>query len=464
MLVAAGCAGPGAPGAPGARPRPNFVVILVDDLGWRDLGCTGSSFYETPNVDRLAADGVRFTNGYAAAPVCSPTRASLLTGKYPARMDTTEWFGGRRSGALRTAEYVDRLPLEELTLAEALRDAGYATFLAGKWHLGGDGFDPELQGFDVNKGGHWRGSPPGGYFAPYDNPKLDDGPDGEHLPLRLADETCAFLADKQDEPFLAYLSFYSVHNPQQTTDALRAKYAARSAALGLTDAERFGREGANKVRLAQDHAVYGGMVEAMDAAVGRVLDALDELGLAENTVVVFTSDNGGLSTSEGHPTSNAPLRAGKGWVYEGGIREPWIVRAPGVTRPGTISDAVITSPDLAPTLLELAGLPPRPERFVDGRSFAPALRGDAFARGPVFWHYPHYSNQGGGPAGAVREGSLKLVEWYEDGRVELFDLERDPGETRDLAAERPNDAARLRSQLAAWRASVDAKMPTPLVE
>ncbi|NLT77147.1 MAG: sulfatase-like hydrolase/transferase, partial [Planctomycetes bacterium] len=292
------------------RKQPNFVFFLVDDLGWTDLGCYGSTFYETANVDRLAAQGMRFTNAYAACPVCSPTRASIMTGKYPARLRTTDYFGApqpdtvqnhwTRNKPLLPARYLNRLPLEEVTVAEALKEHGYATFFAGKWHLGPEGFWPEDQGFDFNKGGHDRGGPYGGkkYFSPYGNPRLSDGPDGEHLPNRLATETCKFIEEHRDRPFLAYLSFYSVHTPLMAREDLKAKYEAKAKAV-TPDGPAWGKEGDREVRLVQDHLVYAGMVEAMDLAVGKVLDALDRLELAQETVVSFMSDNGGLSTSEG---------------------------------------------------------------------------------------------------------------------------------------------------------------------
>ncbi len=454
---------------PADSPPPNILFILVDDLGWRDLGCYGSTFYETPRIDALAAEGTRLTQAYAACPVCSPTRASILSGKYPARMDTTDWFGApqpetvekhhTRNKPLLPAPYVDRLPLEETTLAEAFRDAGYATFFAGKWHLGDAGFFPEDQGFEVNVGGHHRGSPPGGYFAPYKNPKLENRDDGEHLPARLAAETVAFMEGHRAEPFLAYLSFYSVHTPLQSRADLKAKYEAKAAGLP-EDRVVWGVEGERKLRLLQDHAVYAGMVEAMDAAVGVGLDALDRLELAENTIVVFTSDNGGLSTSEGHPTSNLPLRAGKGWLYEGGIREPLLVRGPGVAAGRSLS-LPVTSPDLFPTLLALAGLDPLPEQHLDGLNVAPALRGDALpADRPIFWHYPHYGNQGGSPGAAVRLGVYKLIHFYEDGRNELYHLEKDPSEQHNLAPEDTARVARLSSLLSEWQRKVDAKLPS----
>ena len=362
----------------------NIVFFLADDLGWRDLGCFGSSFYETPHLDSLADGGMKFTAAYAACQVCSPTRASILTGKYPQRVGVTDYIGAagpdrwKRNTKLLPAPYTRQLDHEHDTLAEVLKGAGYATFFGGKWHLGGEEFWPEHQGFDVNMGGIDRGGPYGGkkYFSPYGNPRLPDGPDGEHLPDRLASEACKFLETNKDKPVLIYLSFYSVHTPLISREDLKKKYAAKKTKLGLE--AKWGEEGSRKVRLVQEHAVYAGMVEAMDLAVGKVLAKLDELGIAEDTAVVFTSDNGGLSTSEGHPTSNLPLRGGKGWMYEGGIREPTIVRIPGVTEPGSNCDQYIISTDYFPTLLEFAGV--KHPGKVDGKSFMPALRGEAMDR------------------------------------------------------------------------------------
>lgn len=441
----------------------NFVFFLVDDLGWADLGCTGSTFYETPNVDALAAAGMRFTDGYAACPVCSPTRASIMAGKYPARMDTTDWFGGRRAGKLLPAPYKNYLPLEEVTVAEALKAAGYRTFFAGKWHLGGQAYFPEKQGFDINKGGHHRGSPPGGYFSPFRNPKLTDGPKGQHLADRLGDESVAFLDSVKDQPFLLYLSFYSVHTPLQAKKELIEKYKAKAGKLPKSDSPEFLPEGRRKARQIQKHPVYSGMVQVMDENVGKVLGKLDKLGLAGNTAVIFMSDNGGLSTSEGSPTSNLPLRAGKGWLYEGGIREPMIVRWPGVTKPGSTCDVPVISTDFYPTMLEMAGLKARPEQHVDGVSLASLLAGrkKTLDRKAIYWHYPHYGNQGGRPGSAVRAGDYKLIEFFEDNSVELYNLKEDIGEKNDLAAKMPDKVAELRGMLRAWRKEVDAKMMKP---
>jgi arylsulfatase A-like enzyme len=441
---------------------------LVDDLGATDLGCFGSTFYETPHIDRLAKEGVRFTAAYAACPVCSPTRASMMTGRYPQRTGITDYINGsganqpeqwRRNTKMLPAPYADHLALEERTLAEALREAGYATFFAGKWHLGGHGFLPTDQGFDINRGGYNAGSPHS-YFSPYRNPLLKDGPPGEHLPLRLANETCQFIADNASRPFFAVLSFYSVHIPLQGRPDLIEKYQAKAAALP-PPASAWRREHDSEVRLVQNHPTYAAMVEAMDAAVGIVLDRLDELGLAEDTLIVFTSDNGGLSTKEGSPTSNVPLRAGKGWLYEGGLRVPAIIRWPRVTNPGSSSGVPIISNDYFPTFLEAAAVTPAEDRRIDGTSLVPLFRGESIEGRPFYWHYPHYGNQGGMPGSAVRDGRWKLNEWHEDGAIELYDLNADLGETQNLVDSHPDIAGRLRGLLEAWRREVGAKLPKP---
>ena len=468
-LGAAALAAPRRLAAATAAPRPNFLFFLVDDLGWRDLGCFGSPFYETPNVDRLAKQGMRFTDAYAACPVCSPTRASIMTGKYPVRTGITNFLGApqpdRWTGNTRLlpAPYATRMALEEVTLAEALKAGGYATFFAGKWHLGPEGYWPEDQGFDVNKGGTDAGGPYGGnkYFSPYGNPRLADGPPGEHLPDRLATETADFIEANKDRPFLAYLAFYSVHVPLMAREDLKKKYEEKAKALASDGRQRFIPEGANQARQVQDHAVYAGMVEAMDLAVGKVLKKLEDLGLDRNTVVVFMSDNGGLSTAEGSPTSNVPLRAGKGWLYEGGIREPMIVRWPGVAAPGSACASPVTSTDFYPTFLEMAGLPPRPGQHVDGASFVPLLKGGRMDRGPIYWHYPHYSNQGGSPGAAVRSGDWKLIEFFDGGRVELYNLREDIGEKTNLAKSNPAKVRELGDLLHAWQKVTGAKLPSP---
>lgn len=453
--------------------RPNVLFFLVDDLGYADLGCFGSEFYETPHIDGLAASGARLTNAYAACPVCSPTRASIMTGKYPARLNATDWFGARqperwdRNTQLLPASYLEHLPSEETTLAEAFADAGYQTFFAGKWHLGPEGSWPEDHGFAINRGGCQWGHPRGKnrYFSPYGNPRLEDGPKGEHLTARLADETCRFIERAAGEPFFAYLSFYTVHTPLMAPTPLKNKYKAKLEARGGVEATRWGSESTRsnetrRVRQTQNHPVYAAMVESLDSAVGKVLTTLAVAGVADNTIVVFTSDNGGLSTSEGSPTSNLPLRAGKGWLYEGGVREPTIVRWPGTTEPGTTCDAVVTSTDYFPTLLDAVGLEPREAQHVDGASFAAALRGEAPSGRPVYWHYPHYGNQGSAPGAAVRDGRWKLIRWYEGPREELFDLEADLGEQRDLSSDEPEVRERLAGLLDRWLEEVGAQMPT----
>ncbi len=452
--------------------KPNILFILVDDLGYMDIGANNpKTFYETPNIDRLASTGMRFTNAYAACPVCSPTRASILTGKYPVRTGITDYINPadgnqpenwKRNTKLLPAPYRDRLALDEVTLAEALKQAGYATFFAGKWHLGPEGFYPENQGFDINKGGCERGGPYGGkrYFSPYDNPRLSDGPPGEHLPDRLASETARFIENNRERPFLAYLSFYSVHTPLMARKDLEAKYTEKRKKLPSRE-PTFGTEGERQVRLVQDHAVYAGMVEAMDQAVGKVLDTLERLKLTDRTAVFFMPDNGGLSTSEGHPTSNLPLRAGKGWLYEGGIREPMIIRWPGGGRKAALCDAPVISTDFYPTILDLAGLPLRPQQHRDGVSFAPLFKGRSLNLRPLFWHYPHYGNQGGAPGGAVRDGDWKLIEWDEDGRIELYNLREDIGEKHNLADKHPDRASQLHNLLKNWRNEVQATRPSP---
>ena len=446
---------------------PNFVVFLVDDLGYMDIGANNpESFYETPNIDSLAESGMRFTDGYAANPVCSPTRYSLMTGKYPTRVRATNFFSGKRGGKFAPAPLNSNMPLDEITIAQALKDKGYATFFAGKWHLGeSEEYYPQNRGFDVNIGGHTKGGPYTGkrYFAPFENPQMEvESPEGEHLPARLSRETADFIKQNKDKPFLAYLSFYSVHTPLMGRPDLVAKYKKKAADINGDEFAReeqiYGKK-ARKVRILQKHAVYGAMVEAMDQAVGNVLKQLDEAGVADNTVVIFTSDNGGLSTSEGSPTSNLPLRGGKGWVYEGGIREPWIVRYPGVTKAGTTSTQPICSIDLFPTIAASAKI--EFDHLVDGIDLRPALEGKPLGERSLYWHHPHYSNQGGIPGGAIREGKYKLFERYEDGRVHLYDLESDIGEAKDLAETMPKRTQEMRSRLHAWYKTVDAQFLQP---
>ncbi len=449
-----------------ARPkRPNFLFILVDDLGWADLGCTGSTFYETPNLDRLASQGMRFTDAYAACPVCSPTRAAIMTGKHPVRVDITDWIPGRspKNRKLFSVQDRDELALEETTIAEALKATGYRTFFAGKWHLGGAGFYPENQGFDINKGGHEKGSPPGGYYTPYKNPKLADGPEGEYLTDRLTDESIAFLRGNGDRPFLLYLSFYTVHTPIQACKRHLEHFRNKAAELPEMAGPHERPEHEGVTRLRQDLPEYATMVYAMDENVGRLLNTVDDLGLSDNTIVIFTSDNGGLSTlrTHGYPTCNLPLRAGKGWCYEGGIRVPLIIRAPGVTRAGTTSAEPVVSMDFFPTMLQLAGLPLQPEKHVDGLSLVPLLAGkkSQLPRDALYWHYPHYHGSTWTPGAAIRSGDWKLIEFYDYEKVELYNLKTDLGEQHDLAAELPERRDELLTALHQWQKELGAKMP-----
>ena len=457
--------------------RPNIVLILVDDLGWRDLSCYGSSFYETPHIDRLAARGMRFTDAYAACPVCSPTRASLLTGKYPATVGVTnyiDWIGDAHParGRLVDVPYLHELPASETTIAAALGASGYATWHVGKWHLGGPNFYPDRHGFDVNIGGWEGGMPLQGYFSPWGIPTLADGPDGEWLTDRLTDEAIALIANRADRPFFLNFWPYLVHTPLEAKPEKVAKYRAKAAALGLDKIEPFAegepfpadhkRNLRIRRRLLQSDPVYAAMIESLDENIGRLLAAIEAAGEMENTLVIFTSDNGGLATSEGSPTCNAPLAEGKGWMYEGGTREPLLVAWPGVVESGSVCTQPVTSSDFFPTLLNAAGLSPMPAQHVDGVSFYDALTGTAnAARGPIFWHYPHYGNQGGTPGSSVRDGDYKLIEFFEDGRLELYNLRDDISERVNLAEREPTKAAELHGLLCAWRASVEAKIPQP---
>jgi arylsulfatase A-like enzyme len=458
--------------------RPNIVLILIDDLGWRDLACTGSTFYKTPCLDRLARQGMTFTDAYAACPVCSPTRASLMTGQYPARVGITDWidWGGKLHplrGRLVEVPYLKQLPAGKATLAEALREGGYATWHVGKWHLGGPGALPQERGFEVNIGGGTSGAP-GRYFAPWPVEALanEKAPAGTYLTDYLTDKAIGLVRQRDDRPFFLNFWHYAVHTPiQAKKDAIR-RSQKRSKELGL-DGLKAIEEGEpfktlNKLHLKvqrrrlQSDPVYAAMMANLDWNIGRLLKTLEDEGLADNTLVIFTSDNGGLATSEGSPTCNAPLSEGKGWMYDGGVRVPLLVRWPGRVAPGSACAEPVTSPDFFPTLLEAAGLAPKPHAHEDGVSFLPLLEGaDKLARDAIFWHYPHYGNQGGSPGSSVRSGDYKLIEFFEDGRLELYNLAADIGETRNLAADLPEVTARLHGLLRAWREALEAKIPAP---
>jgi arylsulfatase A-like enzyme len=423
------------------------VLILVDDYAATDLSCYGSTFYRTPNLDRLAASGMRFTQAYSACTVCSPSRAAILTGKYPARLHLTDWIAGHDYpwAKLKPPDWTQHLPLEERTIAEALKPSGYATASIGKWHLtppGGDpAFMPEKQGFDVNKGGTFRGSPPS-YFSPYRIETLKDGPAGEYLTDREQMEASEFIRRHRDEPFFVYLPHYTVHTPLQAKQPLIDKYKE------LTDPAA-----------PQHNPTYAAMIESLDQNVGKLMQTLEETGTAGRTVVMVTGDNGGWLPST---NTNLGLRAGKGSAYEGGVRVPLIVRWPGVVRANSTCETPVIGCDLYPTILEMAGVKTAPEQVIDGRSIVPLLRNTGgWKREAFFWHYPHYHPGGAKPYSAVRQNEWKLIRFYEDNHVELYNLRKDPMEQTDLAGSDSRKANELRSRLEAWLKDTGAQAPVP---
>lgn len=449
------------------KAKPNVVFILADDLGWRDLSNEGSEFYESPFIDRIANTGMKFSRGYAACQVCSPSRASILTGTYPTKHGVTTWIGDaagedwrkrKRFDSHMPVEYERNLRAKEITLAEAFRDAGYKTFFAGKWHLGSQGSWPTDHGFEINKGGWDKGSPMGGYFAPWNNPNLVPGPDGESLTIRLGQETAKFIEDNKDKQFFAYLSFYAVHGPIQTTPELWKKYQAKATKAGSIDS-RFVFDRRLSVRQVQDCPIYAGMVESMDTSVGIVLKKLDELGLSENTIVCFTSDNGGVSSGDAFCTSNLPLRGGKGRQWEGGIREPFYIHAPGVTKPNSKSNVPVHGIDWYPTLCDLAGIEVPKDQDVDGVSLVPLLKGESIAKRPLYWHYPHYGNQGGEPSSILMEGNWKLIYYHEDQRKELYDLATDSAEEKDVGGKNSDRVDEMFTRLEKWLDKTNAAFP-----
>jgi len=421
---------------------PNIVFVLVDDMGWTDLGCFGSAYYKTPNIDRLAAQGVRFTDAYSACTVCSPSRASVLTGQYPARLHITDWIEGHKRpfAKLNVPDWTMRLSPDIPNLARILKASGYATASIGKWHLGPADCWPDRQGFDLNVGGCDKGQPPS-YFSPYKIPTLTEGPDGEFLSDRLTAEALTFIERNRDKPFFLYLPHYAVHTPLMAKKEVIEKYKATSDPAAP-----------------HNNPTYAALVESVDDSVGRLVQKLEALGLSEQTIIVFTSDNGGLQKV----TSNAPLRAGKGSAYEGGVRVPLIIKWPGITKAGSVSHVPVIGADFFPTLQAIVGAPAQGTPPVDGESLVPLLRGDGtLSREALYWHYPHYHPGGATPYGAIREGDFRLVEFYEDNRIELYNLKDDIGETRDLVTRFPEKAATLRQKLDAWRRKVGAQMPTP---
>lgn len=467
LSVLSGCRSTAQPERP-----PNIVFVLVDDMGWTDSGTYGSKFYETPNIDRLAREGVKFTQAYAAASICSPTRASIMTGKHPARLQITDWIpgqGNQPNRKLLQVEDRDYLPREETTVAELLKEQGYTTAHMGKWHLGGEGYLPEDQGFDVNVAGNHRGSPPG-YFYPYKRGDYQleklaaTGQSGEHLTSRMGAEAAGFISAHKDEPFFLHLSYYAVHTPLQTKERLEEKYIAKAASMAMPDRPEVGQEHGHQARLVQRNPVFAGMVESMDRSVGQVLKAIEEAGVEEETVVVLFSDNGGLSTKVNSlPTANYPLRAGKGWLYEGGIREPLIVKWPGTTRPGSVVEEPVVSTDFFPTIAEIAGVSLTKQEPLDGVSLVPLLnqRQDTLGREALYWHYPHYHGGGNKPSGAIRKGDYKLIQYFEDNTLELYNLDKDLGEQHNLAEEMPGKTQELLEELNTWRQDVNAQMSKP---
>jgi arylsulfatase A len=446
------------PFAFGAKPL-NVVFFLIDDLGWNDVGASGSDYYQTPNIDQLAKGGMRFTNGYAACNVCSPTRAAIMTGKYPARLLLTQWLPSGRWDAKKNkkqeARYISNLPLEEFTIAEALREGGYKTAFMGKWHLGPlPYYFPEHQGFDLNVAGRDYGAP-GSYWYPFegswkipttpglkvfkDNPL--SGKEGDYLPDRLAEEGDQFIRDNADSPFFLMMSHYAVHSPLQGKPDKVAKY------------EKIPKD------QSQGDPRYAAMVESVDDSVGRILKAVRDIGAEDNTLVIFTSDNGGMWKA----TSNAPLRANKGSNYEGGLRVPVIIKWPGVAKPGSVSEVLVTSSDYYPTILAAADQPILPLQHLDGVDLTPVLKNQGQVdRDAIFWHYPHYNQHPESfPSGVIRKGDWKLIEKFDTGELELYDLATDEGEQDNLASKRPRLAQNLLSEMRAWRQEVGADPMRP---
>ena len=449
-LLTVGCSASEISDAPAAETPWNIVLVVVDDLGWTDLGVMGSKFYETPNIDQLAEAGMRFTNAYAATTVCSPTRASILTGQYPARLQVTDWIHGhaRPWAKLQVPDWTHQLPVNTFTIAEALRPAGYISASIGKWHLGDEVSGPKMHGFDLNVAGDHRGQPPS-YHAPYGIPTLAEPNDQEYLTDRLTDEAIAFVSDNSDRPFFLFLPYYTVHTPIEPEDTRLSKYEAKVETV--------------KGDWAHRNPGYAAMIESLDDNVGRLLKTLDGLAIADQTVVIFASDNGGLvlpSSPWGRVTSNWPLRSGKGSAYEGGVRVPFIVRWPGATAAGAVDGTEVISADIYPTILEIAGVVD-PKETTDGLSLVSTLRGERpLARDALYWHYPHYHPGGASPYGAVRAGRYKLIEYFEDMRVELYDLDVDIGEFINLASTLPEQTARLLEMLHVWQSEVGAQLPT----
>ncbi len=450
--------------------KQNFVFILVDDLGWTDLGYSGSSFFETPNIDALKESSFQFTNAYSASSVCSPTRASILTGKHPVSLNITDWIPGHGydQRKLRTPQISNELPLDEITFAEVLKKHNYSTFFAGKWHLGGLGFYPENNGFDINIGGNHTGSPQGGYYSPYKNPNLKNINDGEYLTDRLTNESITFLDTVGENPFLLYLSFYTVHAPIQPNVSYLKKFEDKLTTITNISPDTLRFENGGKTRLNQFNPDYASMVYALDVNVGRLVQKLKDKGLYDNTTIIFTSDNGSLTTNSTErpymsPTSVLPLRAGKGWLYEGGIRIPLLIKPAQYNGTSKTVDQPIISYDFYPTILSMADIEIENSSKIDGKDFSTLLQktpGD-FRRKELFWYYPHYHASGWAPGSAIRIDNWKLIEFYESNEVELYNLDNDISESKNLADKYPSKRDTLYERLQDFKKRMKAKSVTP---
>lgn len=494
------------------KKRMNVIFFLVDDYGWKDVGYNGSTFYETPHVDSFSREAQKFNNAYAACHVCSPSRASIMTGCYPARIGLTDWLPGRQDFPFQKLTNVvseQHLPYNRITLPEALKNNGYHTAIFGKWHLGEDSASTERQGFELHIPQWNKGWPNGTYFSPYNMKGLEGGPDGEYLTDRLTNEALHYMEENKDEPFFLYLSQFAVHDPIQGRPDLVKKYEKKLAAMQKPSGPAYILEGNPdssyqftaqelndllkdpaykgfksfpdrlvKIKQFQDNVQFAAMVEDMDENFGKVLAKLKELGIEDRTIVIFFSDNGGMSAAnffkpdrviapanldKAFSTSNFPLRGGKGWLYEGGIREPLLIRWPGITQAGSFSNEPVISTDFFPTILNMLGLPLMPKQHADGVSIVPLMKGKTHLdRKAIFWHFPHYSNHGmQSPGGAVRSGDYKLLEYYENNTVQLFNLANDPGEQHDLSASMPAKVKELKAMLHEWRKKVGARMMKP---
>lgn len=474
MLIILGCLSITA--CAGDPERPNFILLIVDDLGRQDVGVYGSSLYQTPNIDKLASEGMRFDNAYVAHPRCLPSRLAMMSGRYPASYGIPG-FQDRKEGK-------HALPLSAITFAEILKEEGYQTGYIGKWHLGKKGGEPLYQGFDTSSMAGKSGATPS-FFLPYEKPAsgkskkgfepYEGGEQGEYLTDRLTDEALAFIEQKKAAPFLLVLAHYAVHTPIEAPDELSDKYRKMMAERGISNGGRKSDndvvvDNTGQVKTVQNNPVYAAMVDSVDVNLGRIVDKLDELGLSENTVIILTSDHGGLSSrgldsTRELATSNLPYRHGKGWLYDGGIRVPVIIKWPAKIKPGSVSQVQLTGTDHYPTLLDMAGVPLQPEQHRDGESYLPALRGKSYQRSPMFWHSSlgRPSQTGDTRSSAVIDGDWKLLQWYSlkdesVERVELFNLVADPGERQDLSRKLPEKTVEMQAMLNQWKVSVNARL------